>query len=102
MKKGYYIYFEGRSSEDISKKVDMQGTGKVDPKRITMLGVAYMQRQHEYERMIEGLKNMSEVVEFYRSFSKKDKNENAKVIHQYAKEHADMAVVMKPIVEYIK
>ena len=46
--------------------------------------------------------DMNEVVKFYRSFSEKDKNENAKLIHQYAKEHADMAVVMRPIVEYIK
>ena len=46
--------------------------------------------------------DMNEVVKFYQSFSEKDKNENAKLIHQYAKEHADMAVVMRPIVEYIK
>lgn len=195
-------------------------SGAYDPKRITMIGVAYMQRQHGYERVIEGLKkyyqqqtgekkeeivlylvgdgpekkkyqklvskyglekyvsffpimtgqeldnlyneadialiafgmykvgydapigaiksreclakgipmisgspidvlneafpyarifpndktpvDMNEVVKFYRSFSEKDKNENAKLIHQYAKEHADMAVVMRPIVEYIK
>lgn len=48
--------------------------------------------------------NIEEVIKFYKQIQRlgKNKNEVADVLREYAAEHADIAVVMRPIVDFFK